>query len=63
MGGKITSITMDEELIDEIEYYRKKMKPELTRGQYIEVACLEKIAKDKRKEEGEERRKTEKETK
>lgn len=54
---------MDEELIDEIEYYRKKMKPELTRGQYIEVACLEKIAKDKRKEEGEERRKTEKETK
>jgi len=42
---------MDEVLIDEIEYYRKKMKPVLTRGQYIEVACLDKIAEEKRKEE------------
>lgn len=48
MPKKIISINMDENIVDNIEIYKKEQIPELTRGQYIEVACIEKIVRDKR---------------
>jgi len=50
MERKTLTISIGDDLLDKIENYRTEQKPPLTKGQYIERACWEKINRDERKQ-------------